>query len=179
MMNSKFIKFVPLLMFSLPGAICMYFGVPMALELLPLARDVVEIQGTVVSNSQEEGQSATTYYPVVEFVLNGKKARFKNDAGANDKPAYEVGSVVTVVHTKREPVIARVGTHKEIWETPLFLSLFGLLFVVCGIAAFFFLRNFDREFDNAEEKMLKERGEFEQRMKEMQTEEPKRAEKSH
>jgi uncharacterized protein DUF3592 len=94
--------------------------------------------GIVVDNeeSMESGRGAPSrfFFAVVEFTtLQGRSIRFTSETGR--RVARPKGSSVRVVYDPEDPHDAALATFATLWMASLVTSMFGLPFLVAGLAA--------------------------------------------
>jgi hypothetical protein len=101
------------------------------------------VRGVVVSNSyatiNDNGTLSGAYYPVVEFFTeSGEKVRFTDGAGSLP-PDYEEGASVNAIYNPANVREARIKSWKRLWLAPMLLCFIGLLPILAGISALWFI----------------------------------------
>ena len=112
-------------------------AVLLARRPLRLLRAGGRAQGTVVGAEEEwvsgKGPARKAYRPKVTFTtLNGRAVTFTSRTGGARRP--EDGDRVTVVFDPANAEEAEVYGFAAMWLFPLVLALFGLPFLLIGIA---------------------------------------------
>jgi hypothetical protein len=145
------VKWVALAMFGGVGLIAFIAGCAWGYQRFMLYRDGVTAQGIVVENTQtrsrdSDGHTSVSYYPVVEFTAQGgARHRFTGSTGSSVAD-YEAGAKVSVRYDPQNPSQAQITDFTQFWLGPLGVGLFGFLFLVGGIGAFFLIRVSDEAF---------------------------------
>ena len=144
-------KWVALAMFGGVGLIAFIAGCAWGYQRFMLYRDGVTAQGIVVENTgtrskDSDGNTSTSYYPVVEFtVQGGEKHRFTGSTGSST-PDYETGAKVDVRFDPRNPSKAQITDFTQFWLGPLGVGIFGFLFLAGGIGSFILIKDSDATF---------------------------------
>jgi hypothetical protein len=145
-------KWIFLLLFGVIGLVMFSVGVGWGWKRYGLLKEGVRVSGTVieieesVSTTTKDGRQITSisYYPVVEFSAHdGRKYKLKGSTGEGSS-SYFVGSEVDVIYRKSRPQEAQIADFSQFWLGPLGVGLFGFVFLVAGIGAFFLIGESDK-----------------------------------
>jgi hypothetical protein len=92
--------------------------------------------GTVVGfESGTDSDGDTVYYPLIKFwTITEQVIEFKHSFATNS-PRLQVGQEVRVIYNPENPQEAKLKSFFSMWLFPIFLGLFGLPFLLAGLAA--------------------------------------------
>lgn len=162
-------KWVLLILFGGLGVAALAGGVMWGLKRQSLVQQGVRARGRVVAQEETAShgrggragsyrESRTDYYPVVEFVTEaGETVRFTGSTGGGGKPIIETGTEVNVIYDPAAPSSAQIVSFMQFWLGPLVAAVGGLIFLIMGTGGFFLIGGHDRNMDEREVMMQRER----------------------
>lgn len=128
---SKALIIVVASIFMLIGCVVLHFGGGKIMEAKELERHGIRTQATVcklIIEKDSEGDSH--YYPVFQFhTPDGTQHKVKGNTGSNP-PAWKKGEQLQVIYPAEKPEEAVSDTFGGLWGAGVFLSAFGLIFIV-------------------------------------------------
>lgn len=91
------------------------------------------------SSRTENGRTvhSVSYYPVIEFPVNGQVVKFESSTGSNP-PSYSTGERVSVLYNPVAPAQAKINSFFDLWGAALIASGLGLVFSSIGIGVIYF-----------------------------------------
>jgi hypothetical protein len=119
------------------GTIAALVGVGIGAYSLSLLLGSAAVEGTVVRLDENIGGDERTWYPVVEYQVDGNKYCYTG-VGSNP-PRYTAGQVVPVLYKVGRPDVARIDSFLDLWFVPLMFGGVGAIFA--GIGAWVVRRN--------------------------------------
>lgn len=134
-------RWLLLLLFGGIGLAAFVGGIVSAVKRFALLRVGVRTVGTVVELSEVRSTgrgSKITYYPVVQFAVDGKPYKVKGSTGSSSA-RYEMDAKVQIVYPSADPSRAQIVDFLQLWFGSLFGLFFGLAFLAAGIGGFYML----------------------------------------
>ena len=93
---------------------------------------VVDMTARTSSDSSgTRSSTSTTWYPTVDFTVDGETHSFQGSVGSNP-PAYEIGDPVEVAYDPEDPANARLASFWTAYFLPLVLCGIGVVFTPIG-----------------------------------------------
>jgi len=121
------------LVFGGVGAMLVFIGIALFIQVRRFAADAIRTSAIVVENKaaheqREDGMGRNTYYyPVFEFKdLQGIKRRLRSSTGSSP-PSYSIGAEVQVLYSRDDPASAKIDSFRDLWFTPVLASTLGAL----------------------------------------------------
>lgn len=132
--QQKMIKFVGPV-FAIIGLGVIGLGIYLGFERYDFLETAVSASGTVIDFHESRSDDGYTYYPIVEYAPAGsyEAVTFRHDTGSNP-PSFQKGEAVKVLHLPDTPHVAIIDKGIFNWTTSIFVTCFGLLFAVAGLA---------------------------------------------
>lgn len=100
-----------------------------------LARATVTTGTVVELRPSRSSKGATTYRPVVSFLLPGGGAVVVTGTSGSNPAPYDLGDDVEVRYEPHEVANARIGSLRNVWAGPVFLGGLSAVFAVAGLFA--------------------------------------------
>ncbi len=119
--------------FIVVGTIAVLFAIGWGVRSFRLQAGANRTTGTVVELREERNSDReTTWYPVVEYEVDGKKYRID---GVGSIPSWlpRVGDKVEVLYKADQPADGHLNTFLDSWVIPLFVGGVGSIFAALGI----------------------------------------------
>ena len=122
--------------FGLIGLVMLCVSVALAASTASFLASATRIDGTVVALTEgTSSDSSTSWYPTVEFAVDGKRYSFQSSTGS-DPPSYKIGESVPVAYDADDPSNARIASFWSAYLVPLIVGGLGVVFTPIG-AVFF------------------------------------------
>jgi len=94
--------------------------------------DTLDDNGVPLTNAATNNMGAdSSYHPVVQFEVGGKKYVFTSNTGSNP-PSYSQGDAVQVVYNPENPADARIHSWFSQWGFVVIALLIGVVFSLIG-----------------------------------------------
>jgi hypothetical protein len=145
----RLVGLLVLVLVSIPGLGLTIGGGMWMFSRVKLWKGGVETTGHIikvaehVSTDYDRNHSrstSTSYYPVVEFTAqDGSSVQFEGSTGSGS-PEWSIGEEIDVLYPADKPRKAAINTFEQFWLGPVGVSVFGLMLLVGGVAAFYFTR---------------------------------------
>lgn len=87
--------------------------------------------GTVIENDVADRRGRPRH-PIVEYLVDGKKLRFRSDFGANPE-LYDIGQTVPIRYVRTHPETARIEKTWQIWWDTVGFGIIGIAFLAGGL----------------------------------------------
>ncbi len=87
---------------------------------------------TEMRTSQGHDGNDLTYAPVFRFTDDSGQGHTVASTLYQSPPAFQVGDSVPVLYVPANPQSARINTFGQIWFIPIFLGIFGTIWVLIG-----------------------------------------------
>ena len=126
--------------FGLIGLVLLGVSAALAVSTASFLASATRTDGTVVALTEQtsydrEGRSSASWYPTVEFTVDGRRYSFQSSTGSNP-PSYKRGESVPVAYDADDPSNARIATFWSAYLAPLIVGGLGVVFTPIG-AVFF------------------------------------------
>ncbi len=144
-------KWAVLLLFGTVGLAALIGGTMWGLESYPIFHANDSIQGTVVDQYQKKNEKTTevVYFPLIEISsTGGEKVRFQSSIGSAGAPAYDNGTIVSVLYDPHNPAKVMIGSFKQLWIGPLTIGGVGLVITLLSIVLFMKIRRFEKHLQS-------------------------------
>jgi Protein of unknown function (DUF3592) len=124
--------------FGLIGVVVLGVGTALAVSTARFQASAERTEGTVVALSERTstssgGGSSTSWYPTVEYTVDGRPYSFDSPVGANP-PAYAEGDTVPVAYDPADPSDAQIASFWSAYFAPMVLGGLGIVFTPIGVA---------------------------------------------
>ncbi len=127
----NFMTYLGLSFFPILGLVLFIIGVVFRHRRKIIARSCASTQGILVGNVKEWDGDSTSYYPVVEYIVKGKKYSVKGSVGRGRKRAE--GAELKVMFDLNEPSTAFIAKYH--FSAPNSLIVLGASFLFMGCLA--------------------------------------------
>ncbi|WP_433516645.1 DUF3592 domain-containing protein [Nonomuraea sp. CA-143628] len=130
--------------FGLIGLVLLSVGMALAASTASFMASAQRTDGTVVAmtarNTTTRGSDGHTrrrmsWYPTVEFTVEGRRYSFRSSTGSNP-PSYETGENVPVAYDPGNPSDARIASFWSAFLAPLSVGGLGVVFTPIGAVLF-------------------------------------------
>jgi hypothetical protein len=126
--------------FGLIGLVLLCVGIALAASTASFLASATRTDGTVVALTEQtsydrQGRSSTSWYPTVEFTVDGKRYSFQSSTGSNP-PSYKKGESVPVAYDADDPSNARIASFWAAYLAPLIVGGLGVVFTPIGVVLF-------------------------------------------
>ncbi|TXK34683.1 DUF3592 domain-containing protein [Nonomuraea sp. C10] len=130
--------------FGLIGLVLLCVTIALAASTASFLASAQRTDGTVVEltartsttrNSDGYIRRSTTWFPTVEFTVDGRQYSFQSSTGSNP-PAYAEGESVPVAYDPDDPSDARISSFWSAFLAPLITGALGLVFTPVGTLLF-------------------------------------------
>jgi Protein of unknown function (DUF3592) len=130
--------------FGLVGIVLLVVAAAIAYSTVSFLAAAERVDGEVVdmtertstSTSSSGGTStSTSWYPTVEFGVDGETYSFQSNTGSNP-PAYDVGDTAEVAYDPNDPNDARLASFGWAFLAPLIVGGLGIVFTPLGVFLF-------------------------------------------
>lgn len=122
------------------GLLLSGFGVYTFKKNQKLAKNGVKTMASVIDISEQtdtdsEGYSSKSYYPVLEFVdQNSQKHKFKGNVGGGKKK-YHLDQEIEIIYDPANPEQAQMKNFVTQWIMPIVIIIVGAMLVVGGVVS--------------------------------------------
>ncbi|MGA5763726.1 DUF3592 domain-containing protein [Nonomuraea bangladeshensis] len=130
--------------FALVGLILLGVTLALAASTASFLASAQRTEGTVTGltprtttsrDSDGYTRRSTTWYPTVEFTVDGRRYSFQSSTG-NNPPAYRQGEGVPVAYDPDDPSDARISTFWSAYLAPVITGGLGVVFASIGTIVF-------------------------------------------
>ncbi|TMR92325.1 DUF3592 domain-containing protein [Nonomuraea basaltis] len=130
--------------FGLIGLVLLCIGVGLAASTASFLTSAKQTDGTVVAltarttttrSSDGRARSDTSWYPTVEFTVDGRRYSFQSSTGSNP-PSYKKGESVPVAYDPADPSNGRIASVWSAFLAPLIVGGLGVVFTPIGAVLF-------------------------------------------
>ncbi|MGW2145734.1 DUF3592 domain-containing protein [Nonomuraea bangladeshensis] len=130
--------------FALVGLILLGVTLALAVSTASFLASAQRTEGTVTGltprtttsrDSDGYTRRSTTWYPTVEFTVDGRRYSFQSSTG-NNPPAYRQGEGVPVAYDPDDPSDARISTFWSAYLAPVITGGLGVVFASIGTIVF-------------------------------------------
>lgn len=130
--------------FGLIGLVLLCVGIALAASTAGFLASAERTDGAVVAltarttttrNSDGHSRSSTSWYPTVEFTVDGRRYSFQSSTGSNP-PSYKKGESVPVAYDPDDPSNARIASFWAAFLAPLIVGGLGVVFTPIGVVFF-------------------------------------------
>ncbi|MET8006620.1 DUF3592 domain-containing protein [Nonomuraea glycinis] len=130
--------------FALIGLALLCVTIALAVSTASFLASAQRTDGTVVEltartsttrNSDGYTRRSTTWYPTVEFTVDGKQYSFESSTGSNP-PAYTKGESLPVAYDPDDPYNAQISSFWSAFLAPMITGGLGVLFTPIGTILF-------------------------------------------
>lgn len=125
------------LLFSAIGGVFIIVAIFVTISNFQFLKTAIKTQGTVIDliknvDTDSDGDSSTTYSPVVSFTTNtGQKVETKTSISSNP-PSHEIGDLVSIYYNPKEPKKIMIDSFMDKYFLPIIFGAFGLIFSSIG-----------------------------------------------
>jgi hypothetical protein len=122
--------------FGLIGLVLLCVSIALAAFTASFLASATRTDGTVVALTEgTSSDSSTSWYPTVEFTVDGKRYSFQSSTGSNP-PSYKKGESVPVAYDADDPSNARISSFWSAYLAPLIVGGLGVVFTPIGMVLF-------------------------------------------
>jgi hypothetical protein len=122
--------------FGLIGLVLLCVGIALAASTASFLASAGRVDGTVVALTEgTSSDSSASWYPTVEFTVDGKRYLFQSSTGSNP-PSYKIGDGVPVAYDADDPSNARIASFWSAFLAPMIVGGLGLVFTPIGVVLF-------------------------------------------
>ncbi|MEV0616422.1 DUF3592 domain-containing protein [Nonomuraea sp. NPDC050404] len=130
--------------FGLIGLVLLGVGIVLAASTATFLASAQRADGTVVAMTERttttrgsggQARSSTSWYPTVEFTIDGRRYSFQSSTGTNP-PSYREGDGVEVAYDPGNPSDARIAAFWSAFLAPLIVGGLGVVFTPIGTVLF-------------------------------------------
>lgn len=130
--------------FAVVGLIFVVVGVGVGVSAVGFQSSAEKVDGKVVAlnervsssrSSSGPSRTSTTWYPVVEYTVDGERYEFEASSGSNP-PAHEVGEAVEVAYDPADPGQAELAGIGGALILPLIFGGLGIVLAPVGTVLF-------------------------------------------
>lgn len=130
--------------FGLIGLVLLCVGIALAASTASFLASAKRTDGAVVAltartnttrSSDGHTRSDTSWYPTVEFTVDGRRYSFQSSTGSNP-PSYKKGESVPVAYDPDDPSNARIASFWSAFLAPLIVGGLGVAFTPIGAVLF-------------------------------------------
>ncbi|RVX42520.1 uncharacterized protein DUF3592 [Nonomuraea polychroma] len=130
--------------FGLIGLVLLCVGMALAASTASFLASADQTEGTVAEltartttsrNSDGHTRRSTSWYPTVEFTVDGRRYSFQSSTGSNP-PSYKKGEGVPVAYDPDDPSNAQIASFWSAFLAPLIVGGLGVVFTPIGAVLF-------------------------------------------
>ncbi|MGP3919121.1 DUF3592 domain-containing protein [Nonomuraea sp. 10N515B] len=130
--------------FGLIGLVLLCVGIALAASTASFLASANQTEGTVAGvtarttttrSSDGHIRRSTSWYPTVEFTVDGRRYSFLSSTGSNP-PSHKEGESVPVAYDPDDPSNARVASFWSAFLAPLIVGGIGVMFTPIGAVLF-------------------------------------------
>lgn len=95
-----------------------------------IASNGVEVEATVVELTQKRHKNKVTFYPVVEFYLEGGGIHTTQLTSGSNPSFYQVGDPIAIIYSKEDPNEVVLNNKFVIYGIPTIMLVFLSAFII-------------------------------------------------
>ncbi|MFK7797213.1 MAG: DUF3592 domain-containing protein [Aureispira sp.] len=111
---------------------CLFLLIPIYLLITQasIASTGVEVEATVIELTQKRHKNKTTFYPVVEFYLEGGGTQTTQLHSGSNPSFYQVGDPIAIIYSRENPKEVVVNNKFVIYGIPIIMLVFLAGFII-------------------------------------------------